>query len=190
MSLKRVASLAAAAVVASAAMSVFAISITLAQEADGPPSSPVQTVTGSNRSINLTVSQGELLKTTSSFAKISVADPAIVEVAPQSDRSFILNAKNIGSTNVFVFDSKNTLIATLDVTVEAKDVGARKLGGEVRIYGRIYDKEGALIKPSLYQCNSTGCDLASEAPLAEPVPAAAPTPAPQGAAAGKNDKSH
>jgi pilus assembly protein CpaC len=111
---------AAAGAIAIAAMSVVAIPEALAQEPNSVQSSPVQAVTGSGQQITLTMGKGGLFQTSAPYAKISVSDEKIVEVTPQSDREFVFNPKGIGSTNVFVFDEKNRLIARLDINVLAK----------------------------------------------------------------------
>lgn len=170
MSLKSIVSLAAATAIASAAISVVAISASLAQDPHSVQSNPVQAVMGCLQSIDLILGKGRLCKTLSPYAKLSVADEKTVEVTPQSDREFIVNARGIGSTNVFVFDDKNMLIATFDVNVVAGNEKAKQSGQEVRIYNQIYDAKGMLAKPAFYQCSRTDCELGGEAPAVEPSP--------------------
>ena len=74
--------------------------------------------------------EGELFKTSAPYTKFSVADDKIVEVTPQSDREFIFNPKGIGSTNVFVFDDNNMLIAGLDINVVGRTANAPEVREE------------------------------------------------------------
>jgi pilus assembly protein CpaC len=162
MNLTSVVQPAAAGAIAIAAMSVVAIPEALAQEPNSVQSSPVQAVTGSGQQITLTMGKGGLFQTSAPYAKISVSDEKIVEVTPQSDREFVFNPKGIGSTNVFVFDEKNRLIARLDINVVGKivrtqEVREEEASGNVRVY------RGSLAKPALYQCNHTNCENAGEA---------------------------
>jgi Flp pilus assembly secretin CpaC len=119
--------------------------------------------------------KGGLFQTVSPFAKISVGDDKVVEVMPQSDREFVLNPKGAGSTNVFVFDEKSKLVANLDVAVLSNfetfhEPPRDDSAGKVRVYNRIYDKQGALVRPATYRCNGTNCETVSEPPsMASPV---------------------
>src|SRR6516164_2633940 len=121
-------------------MSVTAIPEALAQERTTIQSGPVQVVAGSAQRITMTLGKGELFKTPVPFTKISVSDEKIVEVTPQSNREFVFTPKGIGSTNVFVFDEKNTLMATLDIDVvsqtpqEVREETYEEIPGRVRIY--------------------------------------------------------
>jgi Flp pilus assembly secretin CpaC len=181
----------AAGAFAIAAMSVVTIPEALAEEPGSVQASPVQAVAGSVQQITLTLGKGGLFQTTAPYAKISVTDEKIVEVTPQSDREFVFNPKGIGSTNVFVFDEKNTLIAKLDVNVVSKIAKAQEVRretygeapGKVTVYNRIYNAQGLLAKPAFYQCNHRNCEIAgeapnivSEAPNSGPVPTGAATP--------------
>lgn len=157
----------AATIFAIAAMSVIAFAEARAQEPNAVQSRPVQAVMGSAEQITMTMGKGGLFQTSAPFAKISVGDDKIVDVAPQSDREFVFTPKAIGSTNVFVFSDKNKLIARLDVNVEpATAQEAREETGKVRIYN---DKK-SLAKPARYRCNRTDCDLEGEAAIAAPGP--------------------
>ena len=181
--------LAAAAI---AAMSVGPIPDALAQEPTSVQSGPVQAVTGSAQQITMTMGKGELFKTSAPYTKISVADEKIVEVTPQSDRQFVFTPKGFGSTNVFVFDEKNTLIATLDINVVGKTEKPQEVReesyDEVPGRVRIYNVQGSLAKPAFYQCNHTNCELVREAPNAGPGPTRTTTTSPQ-AGATDNEKS-
>ena len=177
------------------AMSVVAIPEALAQEPAPIQSGPVQAVAGSAQQITMTIGKGELFRTPVPYTKISVTDEKIVDVAPQSDREFVFTPRGIGSTNVFVFDEKNTLIATLDVNVvgktarEIREETYDEIPGRVRIYNRIYTDKGKLVKPVFYHCNQTNCELAREAPNAGPGPTGTTTASPQGGAATGNENS-
>lgn len=186
---------AAAGAIGIATMSVVAIPEALAQGPNSIQSSPVQAVTGSVQRITLIMGKGELLKTSVPFAKVSVTDDKFVEVTPQSDQEFVLNPRGVGSTNVFVFDEKNGLIARLDVkvvgaTVNTQQVREETYGeppGTVRIYGRIYDVQGALVKPAVYECNDRNCENVSEAPSAVPGPTETTKARPNGGAPTENE---
>jgi pilus assembly protein CpaC len=93
-----------------------------AQVPNNVQSGPVHAVTGSVQRITLTMGKGGLFQTSAPYAKISVSDEKIVEVTPQSDREFVFNPRGIGSTNVFVFDKKDTLIASLHINVVAGSI--------------------------------------------------------------------
>ena len=166
---------AAAGAAVMAALAAVAASEAAAQEPNLVQSSPVQAVTGAAQQITLTMGKGELFQTAASFAKVSVSDDKIVEVTPQSDREFVFNPKGVGSTNVFVLDDKNRLIAQLDVNVVNNNSEPHaEGGGRVRVYGRITDKQDMLVKPATYHCSRRNCEIVSEAPLAGSGPMAAP----------------
>ena len=191
MKMKSIVRPAAAGAIAIAVMSVVAIPEALAQEPNSVESGPVQAVTGSVQEIVLTMGKGELFKTSAPFTKLSVADDKIVEVTPQSDREFIFNPKGIGSTNVFVFDGKNMLIARLDIDVVGRSAMAPEVreetnGGRVRIYNRIYNDKGELVRPAFYRCIQTNCESEREAPNLGPEPT---TTVPKRGATAENENS-
>jgi len=170
-----------------AAMSVTAIPEALAQERTTIQSGPVQVVAGSAQRITMTLGKGELFKTPVPFTKISVSDEKIVEVTPQSNREFVFTPKGIGSTNVFVFDEKNTLMATLDIDVvsqtpqEVREETYEEIPGRVRIYnvpwrGSGPSLGGPFTHPAFYHCSPTNCELIKEVPYAGPAPYAGPGP--------------
>jgi Flp pilus assembly secretin CpaC len=177
------------------AMSAVAIPEALAQEPTTIQSGPVEAVAGSAQKITMTMGKGELFKTSVPYTKISVSDEKIVEVTPQSDREFVFTPRGIGSTNVFVFDEKNTLIATLDINVvgktarEVREETYDEVPGRVRIYNRIYNDKGELVEPVFYHCNQTNCELAREAPIAGPGPTGTAITSPKGAATTDNENS-
>jgi pilus assembly protein CpaC len=173
------------------AMSVVAIPEALAQELTTIQSGPVQAVAGSAQHITMTMGKGVLFKTSVPYTKISVTDEKIVEVTPQSDREFVFTPRGIGSTNVFVFDEKNTLIATLDINVVSKtaEEAREKTYDEVPGRVRIYNVQGSLAKPAFYQCNRTNCELVTEAPNAGPGPTGTTTTSPKGGATTDNENS-
>jgi Flp pilus assembly secretin CpaC len=194
-----------------AAMSVVPIPEASAQEPTTIQSRPVQAVAGSAQRITMTMGKGELFKTSVPYTKISVSDEKIVDVTPQSNREFVFTPKGIGSTNVFVFDEKSTLIATLDINVvsqtapEAHAETYDEIPGRVRIYnvpwrGSGPSLGGTFTNPAFYQCNATNCELvkvapyaglsrSGEAPYAGPGPAGATTAGPKGGATPDNENS-
>lgn len=178
----------AAAIAAIAATAVIALSEALAEEPNNVPSRPVQAVTGAAEQIPMTMGKGGLFQTSAPYAKISVADEKIVDVTPQSDREFIFTPKAIGSTNVFVFNEKGALIASLDVNVVGQFVRTtvREETGRVKIY----NVKGSLAKPALYQCNGTNCELEGEADNTGAGPAGTVAPAAAGGAAPATDSAH
>jgi hypothetical protein len=180
---------AAAGAAVMAALAAVAAPDAAAQEPNLVRSSPVQAVTGAVQQITLTMGKGELFQTAAPFTKVSVSDDKIVEVMPQSDREFVFNPKGVGSTNVFVLDDKNRLIAQLDVNVvsniqeirqEPHQEVRQEPHGEgdtwVRVYGRITDQRGDVVKPATYRCNQRNCEVVSEAPLAASAPMANASP--------------
>jgi hypothetical protein len=177
MNLTSIVRTAAASAVAIAAVTAVAVPEGFAQEPNSAQSSPVQAVGGAAQQITLTMGKGGLFKTSAPYAKLSVTDEKIVEVTPQSDREFLFNPRGIGSTNVFVFDDKNVLIARVDVNVvdrmakahEVREQTYDEVPGRVRIYGHIYNseqkKDGELIMPTFYHCNPTNCEVETEAQI-------------------------
>jgi hypothetical protein len=173
------------------AMSAVAIPEALAREPTTIQSGPVQAVAGSAQQITMTMGQGELFKTLVPYTKISVTDEKIVGVTPQSNREFVFTPRGIGSTNVFVFDEKNTLIATLDINVVGKTALEvhEETYDEVPGRVRIYNVHRSLAKPAFYQCNRTNCELVGEAPNAGPGPTGTVITSPKGGATTDNENS-
>jgi Flp pilus assembly secretin CpaC len=157
-----------------------------AQDPNAAPPARVQAISTAPERVTLTMGKGELYVTSAPFAKISVTDEKVVEVAPQSDRDFLFNPKGVGSTNVFLFDNRNALIAKLDVSVRSagiqmQDVRAKTDGNSqqiVTVYNRIYDPtgHGTLVKPDLFQCNASNCQNVGNEALVDPGPTS-PAPA-------------
>jgi pilus assembly protein CpaC len=174
-----------------AAMSVVPIPEASAQESTTIQSRPIQAVAGSSQRITMTMGKGELFKTSVPYTKISVSDEKIVDVTPQSNREFVFTPKGIGSTNVFVFDEKNTLVATPDINVLGKTAQEvrQETYDEVPGRVRIYNVQGSLVKPVFYQCNRTNCELVREAPNAGPGPTGTTTTSPKGGATTDNENS-
>jgi Pilus formation protein N terminal region len=160
---------AAMSAIAIAATFGFLISEVRAQEPKIIEPNPVKAVPSALEQIKLTMGKGGVFQTTAPYAKISVTDEKIVEVTPQSDREFVFNPKGIGTTNVFVFDQQNKLIVKLDVnvvanvTTEVPEQTSEETSGKVKVYNRIYNAQGELVKPALYRCNSKNCDNVKEA---------------------------
>jgi len=167
-------------IVKAAAVAIAAMSAAMTGEASAQASkavqSPDQAAQGPVRPIMLTIGQGMPIETPSPFAKVSVTDEKVAEVTPLSDREFIVNPRGFGSTNLFVLDAKNALIETLDITVAPSYASpAGEPEGNVRVYGRITDKEGKLVHPALYQCDNRNCEAVEKAPV--PVPTGTTVPA-------------
>ena len=152
------------------ALSAVAIPEASAQESSTIQSGPVQAVTGSAQRITMTMGKGQLFKTSVPFTKVSVTDDKIVDVTPQSNREFVFTPKGVGSTNVLVFDEKNSLIATLDINVvatTAREVRTERYDdrlGKVTIYNAPWRGGGALAgrssfaNPAYYHCNQVNCE--------------------------------
>jgi hypothetical protein len=187
-------------------MAVVAIPEASAQEPTTIQSGPVQAVTGSAQRITMTMGKGQLFKTSIPYTKISITDEKIMEVTPQSNREFVFTPKGIGSTNVLVFDEKNTLIATLDINVEGTFRETyNEVPGGVRIYNAPWRGTGpvsgkSLANPAFYHCNLTNCQLAvtpnagagsaGQAPYAGPGPTGTPAPGPQAGAPTESENPH
>lgn len=208
MNLTSIVRAAAAGGIALAALSAVATPVAFAQEPNSVPTGSVQEVTGATKLITLKIGEGKLFKTPAPYAKLSVTDEKILEVTPQSDREFLFNPRGIGSTNVFVFDDKNLLIARVDVNVvdrlakvpEFKAETYDEIPGRVRIYGRIYQNQkegggGEIFRPTSYHCNATNCEItdvggtiAGPSPVQNFPDATEKTTSPQAAATPDNEK--
>ena len=140
----------------------LACPLATAQDVSGAKADPVHEIGGTVERLSLTVGKGQIFTTSVPFAKLSTGDDKIVELLPQSDQTFLINAKGVGSTNIFALDSKNALIANLDVSVSDQlRPDSRVDGAGVRIYSRIYDSTGAINRPALYDCTERNCAAVS-----------------------------
>ncbi|MGH6800896.1 MAG: pilus assembly protein N-terminal domain-containing protein, partial [Methylocella sp.] len=63
------------------------------------------------------------------YAVVEVADPKIADAHQVSDRQLIILGKDIGTTNILVYDTKRQLIGVMDVEVK---LDTRSLGSKIR----------------------------------------------------------
>ncbi len=84
-----------------------------------PPAAASALTVQADRAIKIQVPVGKS-KTVSSadvFADVVVGDPGVADVMPLSDRSFYVLGRDIGSTNVALFDSSGQIVGIADVEV-------------------------------------------------------------------------
>jgi pilus assembly protein CpaC len=77
---------------------------------------------GGVRHIVVILNKSRTLRFDNPFASAVVGAPDIVDALPMSDRVLYIQGKNVGSTNISVFDQSMKLIGVLDVEV-AIDTG-------------------------------------------------------------------
>ena len=67
----------------------------------------------------ITVSMGntETMRTDVSYVDLVVGDPDIADAMPLTDRSFYVHGKKLGTTTISAYDSRKTLVATVEVEV-------------------------------------------------------------------------
>ncbi len=67
--------------------------------------------------VELTLGKAETVDITAPIADILIADPNIVDVGALSNKKLYVVGKNVGDTNVLLFDQNNNTLATLDINV-------------------------------------------------------------------------
>ncbi len=95
-------------------------------EAGPPPDAGRMTV---ERHVRLIVNKSKNLHLDIPYSDAAVAQPAIADVVPISDRQLYILGKKIGSTNILLYDDSKHLIGVVDVDVRL-DIGA--IAREVR----------------------------------------------------------
>ena len=96
------------------ALFIFGLAISCISLAEG--SSRAQGVQNVQH-IALAVNKSVTLSITSSFSSAVVGSPAIADALPITDRTLLIQAKKIGTTNISIFDANMHLIKVVDVEV-------------------------------------------------------------------------
>jgi pilus assembly protein CpaC len=63
------------------------------------------------------LNKSQVLRTDRPFAKALIGNPEVADVLPLSDQSLYVLGKKMGTTSLTLYDSRNTLIAVVDVAV-------------------------------------------------------------------------
>ena len=84
---------------------------------------------GRVRHIVVTLNKSRTLRFDKPFASAVVGAPDIMDALPMSDRVLYVQGKNVGTTNVSVFDQSMKLIGVLDVEVS---IDTRNLQEKIR----------------------------------------------------------
>jgi hypothetical protein len=107
------------------------------------------------------------------FSRVFVADPNVLNVQPLSDRSVILQPIKEGKTYVSFLDSKNTLVNSLEVTIDAftNIRGKHPRDPEASPYASIeLHNKAKLNSQTNYRCGVDGCHFVGELTVQEPAP--------------------
>jgi len=75
------------------------------------------------RTVTIPVNKSATLMMPAPFSSAVVGAPEIADALPMTDRTLLIQAKKIGSTNISVFNSSNQLIKVVEVQV-ALDLGS------------------------------------------------------------------
>jgi pilus assembly protein CpaC len=67
--------------------------------------------------ISIAVNKSVTLTIASSFSSAVVGSPTIADALPMTDRTLLIQAKKIGTTNISIYDSNSQLIKVVDVEV-------------------------------------------------------------------------
>lgn len=67
--------------------------------------------------LTLPLNKSQTLQSPGAFARIAVGNPAIADVAPVTSRVAYILGKQVGTTNVTLYDNQGQVIALVDVTV-------------------------------------------------------------------------
>lgn len=75
--------------------------------------------------VALAVSKSSVLSTRTGFATIVVSRPEIADVVPMTDHSFYLQGKEVGATNLLLYDKARRLVDIVEVRV-SQDIASLK----------------------------------------------------------------
>ncbi len=75
--------------------------------------------TGTQRALNVSMNRAVVLESDVSFGELSIANPAIADVNPLSDRTIYVLGKSPGTTTLTLLDGQGQLITNVDVRVAA-----------------------------------------------------------------------
>jgi pilus assembly protein CpaC len=105
---------------------------------------------GRVRHVVVTLNKSRTLRFDKPFASAVVGAPDIMDALPMSDRVLYIQGKNVGTTNVSVFDQSMKLIGVLDVEVAidtgtlqqkirsvtgSRGIGVRRSNGQIVLSG-------------------------------------------------------
>jgi pilus assembly protein CpaC len=99
------------------------------------------------RHVTLTVNKSKNMRLDIPYADAAVAQPAIADVVPISDRQLYILGKKIGSTNVLLYDQSKRLIGVVDVDVHLDTAAmSAELRAAVGAHGvRISEVNGSIV---------------------------------------------
>jgi Flp pilus assembly secretin CpaC len=79
--------------------------------------SPIAVGRASDDTITLALGTGSIFRLERAFATVLIGDPSVVDVRAQDDRSVVLQALGLGSSNIVFVDAQNIAIANIRVVV-------------------------------------------------------------------------
>ncbi len=82
-------------------------------------------------SLSLPINKSQTLRVPRPFARIAVGNAKIADVSPVTNRVAYLLGKEIGTTNLTLYDAKGGVIAVVDVTVTPDAMGLKQKLAEV-----------------------------------------------------------
>ena len=110
------------------------------------------------RAVSLTVGTGQLIRTSSDFSDVFVADPSVADVQVSSSRLLYLTATGVGETSLFALDENDRVLMSANVRVEhnasalaetfqhvapGQPVRARSIDNSLVVTGRVQTPEQA-----------------------------------------------
>ena len=101
----------------------------LAAPATKAAENSVEAATG--LSLSLPINKSQTLRVPRPFARIAVGNAKIADVSPVTNRVAYLLGKEIGTTNLTLYDAKGGVIAVVDVTVTPDAMGLKQKLAEV-----------------------------------------------------------
>jgi pilus assembly protein CpaC len=102
---------------------------TLAAPATQAAENSVEAATG--LTLSLPINKSQTLRVPRPFARIAVGNAKIADVSPVTNRVAYLLGKEIGTTNLTLYDAKGAVIAVVDVTVTPDAMGLKQKLAEV-----------------------------------------------------------
>jgi hypothetical protein len=144
---------------------------TVAQETTG--SSPPETtgvaphnetfngVYGTNDTIHVTkgIASTFRLDTREPFETVTIGDNKIIDVAPLTDHTLIIQAHETGTTNMIFLNTAKVPIKNVAVVVDAQGSGFVKIHNKAKLNSY-----------TMFSCWDKGCQFAGENTVAEPAP--------------------
>lgn len=101
----------------------------LAAPATKAAENSVEAATG--LSLSLPINKSQTLRVPRPFARIAVGNAKIADVSPVTNRVAYLLGKEIGTTNLTLYDARGAVIAVVDVTVTPDAMGLKQKLAEV-----------------------------------------------------------